>query len=94
MDYGLWLSFTKKLGHTSDFHGWFDVVMAFAFYVPNLILAEIFIRARRAPAHPAIQWPSALVLLAASGLIGLGTYYFTRYYWGPAILDWGAARGG
>jgi hypothetical protein len=87
MDYGLWLTLAKKLGHTKDFHGPFDVVMAFAFYVPNLILAEMFIRARRAPAHPALQWASALALLAAAGLVGLGTYYFTRYYWGPAILN-------
>ena len=56
MDYGLWLTLAKRLGHTKDFHGPFDVVMAFAFYVPNLILAEIFIRARRAPGHPALQW--------------------------------------
>jgi hypothetical protein len=94
MDYGLWLSLAKRLGHTKDFHGPFDVVMAFAFYVPNLILAEIFIRARRAPGLPALQGAAALVLLAATGLIGIGTYYFTRYYWGPAILAWAAGKGG
>jgi hypothetical protein len=93
MDYGLWLSLMKKLGHTRDFHGPFDVVMAFGFYVPNLLLAELFIRARRAPAHPALQGASALVLLAATGLVGLGTYYFTRYYWGPAILQAVLGRG-
>jgi hypothetical protein len=86
MDYGLWLMLAKGVGHTHGFRGPFDVVMAFAFYVPNLVIAELFIRARRAPGHPAFHAAAAIVLLAATGLVGIGTYYFTRYYWGPAIL--------
>jgi hypothetical protein len=98
MDYGLWLTLTKSvshphgLGHTHGFRGPFDVVMAFAFYVPNLVIAELFIRARRAPGHPAFHAAAAIVLLAATGLVGIGTYYFVRYYWGPAILTGQAGR--
>jgi hypothetical protein len=27
-------------------------------------------------------------LLLATGFLLLGTYFFTLYYWGPAILKW------
>ena len=86
MDYGLWLTLAKGAGHTHGFRGPFDVVMAFAFYVPNLVIAELVIRARRAPAHPALRAAAVVAMLAATGLVGIGTYYFIRYYWGPAIL--------
>lgn len=86
MDYGLWLTIAKGLGHDHGFRGPFDVVMAFAFYVPNLVVAELFIRARRAPGHPVFRVAAVAALLGATALVGIGTYYFTRYYWGPAIL--------
>jgi hypothetical protein len=65
--------------------------MAFFFYLPNLLVAEAFIRARRITAGPAWQFAAAAVLAGATGFLALGTYYFTRYYWGPAILArvWG-----
>jgi hypothetical protein len=31
-------------------------------------------------------------MLAATVLVGIGTYYFTLYYWGPAILTGQARR--
>jgi hypothetical protein len=92
MDYGLWLTLAKGMGHDHGFRGPFDVVMAFAFYVPNLVIAELFIRARRAPGHPAFRAAAVVALIAATGLVGIGTYYFTRYYWGPAILTGAAKR--
>ena len=61
--------------------------MAFAFYIPNLMVAEAFIRARREPAHPLLQVLAALLLLAATALVAIGTYYFVLYYWGPGILN-------
>ncbi len=52
MDYGFWHLLGHNMGHTPTFDGGFDVVMAFFFYIPNLIVAEAFIRARqlRSPA--------------------------------------------
>jgi hypothetical protein len=92
MDYGFWFVVAKRLGHTHDFTGPFDVVMAYFFYVPNLIAAELFIKAR-APAHPAVHAATAAVLALATAFVGFGTYDFTRYFWGPAILDWGLGQG-
>ncbi len=87
MDYGFWLLLSHGAGHDRTFSGLFDIVMAFAFYIPNLIVAEAFIRARREPAHPVFQLLSAFLLLAATALVAIGTYYFVLYYWGPGILN-------
>jgi len=46
MDYGLWLILTDWVGHTEEFNGWFDHIMAFLFYIPNLLIVELMIRAR------------------------------------------------
>ncbi|MEZ0611762.1 DUF2306 domain-containing protein [Fibrella sp. WM1] len=88
MDYGFWLLLTDGLGHTNTFSGPFDQIMAFFFYVPNLLVVEVFCRARARKATPALKLSAAFVLLLATGFLGLGTYFFTLYYWGPAILRW------
>lgn len=85
MDYGFWSLLAHGAGHTQTFDGSFDAVMDFAFYVPNLVLAEAFIRARGLRAHPALKGAAAVLLLGAAGFLVLGTYYFTLYYWGPGI---------
>ncbi len=86
MDYGFWLLTTHGAFHTHDFRGPFDAFMAFWFYLPNLVVAEWFIRAeRRAPSRMLAM--SAVVVCALGVIvIGVGTYYFTKFYWGPAIL--------
>jgi len=60
-----------------DIHGPFDHVLAFFFYLLNLLIVEALIRAQSA-ALPKIR-------LAATDFLLLGTY-FTKLYWGPAIL--------
>jgi hypothetical protein len=86
MDYGFWKMLAHGAGHTRTFDGQFDVVMAFFFYIPNLIIAEAFIRARRTQTQPIAKIASALVLTGATAFVALGTYYFTAYHWGPAIV--------
>lgn len=88
MDYGFWLLLTDGLGHTRHFDGPFDRVMAFFFYLPNLLVAEAFIRGRYHQASPVLRLSASFILLLATGFLLLGTYYFTLYYWGPAILKW------
>jgi hypothetical protein len=84
MDYGFWLMLTDGIGHTPNFGGPFDHVMAFFFYVPNLIVAEFFIRGTRVRS-PVLKAGSVLVLAGACAFLVLGTYYFARYYWEPGI---------
>jgi uncharacterized membrane protein len=87
MDYGIWLTAAHRLGHTKDFRGPFDMVMAFFFYLPNLALAELFLRSGQLPRHPVFRFSAAVVLNFASLFVAVGTYYFLRYYWGPAIIE-------
>lgn len=86
MDYGFWVMLTDGVGHEKYFTGPFDRVMAFWFYLPNLLVAEAFIRGRRAATRPTVRLAAAGVLVVATGFLLLGTYYFTKMYWGPAIL--------
>ena len=88
MDYGFWLLLTDGIGHTPSFSGPFDRVMAFFFYLPNLFVVEAFVRARHYKASPILRLSASSVLLLATGFLMLGTYFFTLYYWGPAILNW------
>lgn len=88
MDYGFWLLLADGWGHTNTFGGSFDHVMAFFFYLPNLLVAEIFIRNRQYKISPIINVLSTVLLLCMTGFLLLGTYYFTKFYWGPAIIGW------
>jgi Predicted membrane protein (DUF2306) len=87
MDYGFWRMIANGAGHTATFDGPFDVVMAFFFFLPNLIVAEIFIRAPQLLwSRPVARLGAALAFCGASAFLALGTYYFTAYYWGPQIM--------
>ncbi|GAB3044982.1 DUF2306 domain-containing protein [Spirosoma pulveris] len=88
MDYGFWLLLTNGLGHTPTFSGPFDEVMAFFFYLPNLLIVELVSRAGSYRFPASLKLLASLVLVLATVFVGVGTYYFTRYYWGPAIFTW------
>ncbi len=88
MDYGFWLLLADGLGHTKAFSGPFDKVMAFFFYIPNLLVVEALVRASHRNVSPTLRLLSAFVLLLATGFLLVGTYFFTLYYWGPAIVSW------
>jgi ABC-type spermidine/putrescine transport system permease subunit II len=65
--------------------------MSFFFYLPNLVVAEFFLRARRLRSHTVFRGFALAVMIVATLVVGVGTYYFLRFYWGPGILD--AVRG-
>jgi uncharacterized membrane protein len=89
MDYGFWLLLADGLGHVKDFSGPFDKVMAFFFYLPNLLVAEIFVRSGARRKMPAlVNVMAIIILLLMTGFLLVGTYYFTKFYWGPAIINW------
>ena len=95
IEYGFWVMLTDGLGHTKAFDGWFDRFMAFFFYLPNLLVVEVFVRVSHRRAAPIARIAGSFVLLAATTFLVIGTYYFTLYYWGPAIINWitGARQG-
>lgn len=88
MDYGFWFFLTNGSGHSKHFNGTFDIIMAFFFYIPNLIVAESFIKAINYKKSSLLNFSSSLLMLLMTGFLALGTYYFTKIYWGPAILEW------
>ena len=85
MDYGFWFLFTGGAGHTPDYRGWFDLVMDGAFYIPNFLIAESFVRARAAPGRPGLQAAAAVGLAGLAAFIALATYQFAKIYWLPGI---------
>lgn len=85
MCYGFWFLLAGKEGHTDEFSGWFDYVMDFAFFIPPLIVAEMFIRARRGQASTAGRVATTTALAGGAAFIAMATFFFTLYGWGPAI---------
>lgn len=59
MYYGFWLLLAGHLGHTADFRGGFDRVLTFLFWVPNLIVVELYLRARRRSSSALFRWSVA-----------------------------------
>jgi hypothetical protein len=93
MEYGFWIAFTDGLGSTQSFTGPFDHLMAFAFYLPNLVVAELLIRAKN---ESSVGMRAAAVgtLLIGTALTLVGSYFFIKGYWGPGILaSFWAGRG-
>ena len=86
MEYGFWFLLADGAGHVKDFSGPFDRFMAFFFYIPNLLVVEALIRAPRSSMSTTAQWTITVAFAGATSFLVLGTYFFTRFYWGPAIL--------
>ena len=85
MDYGFWFLLADGAGHTRTFDGPFDWVMGFFFYIPNLAVAQAFIAAPKT-LRPSVKYIAATALTVATLFLCLGSYYFIKFYWGPAII--------
>lgn len=86
MEYGFWFFLLGRLGHSSSFDGWFDIVMAFFFYLPNLLVAEIFIRTRSDDRAGTAKVIMGAVLIAAAAFVALATWVFVMDYWLPGMI--------
>jgi len=53
----------------------------------HLLVAEVFIARYKLFQNAFIRIFAALILLFASLVLMVGTYYFVKMYWGPAILE-------
>ncbi|MCI0150803.1 hypothetical protein KNO81_33590 [Paraburkholderia sediminicola] len=61
--------------------------MNFAFYAPNLIVAEWIIRAQRSRMN--VRTPNRIfraMLIVAICMVPVSTVLFTHSYWGPHIV--------
>lgn len=57
-----------------------------AFLRACALVVELYLRSRRTGVAPAVRWSASGAMLASAALLAVGTYYFTRYYWGPGIV--------
>ncbi|MCF6385647.1 DUF2306 domain-containing protein [Mycobacterium sp. MBM] len=73
LEYGL-AGFLGTGGHTPQFSGWFDQIMAFAFYLPNLVIAETYLRALRHHGSTLQRLSSLLALCGAAAVVTVGVY--------------------
>ena len=87
LDYGIWLKLVGGIGHArQSFDGPFDIVMDFFFYLPNLAVAEWFIRRKPGGTTAALRrhlGTAGIVVLVL--FVGLATWLFARAYWLPHI---------
>jgi uncharacterized membrane protein len=88
MEHGFWYALSGHYGHTPQFTGGFDKFMSFFFYLPNLLVAEIFIRKARRKTSKTFNLLGTFAMLLLLAFLGVGTYIFTKMLWGPAIMDW------
>src|SRR3546814_5676481 len=84
MEYALWYFVMGDLG-TDHFRGWFDAIMTFFFYIPNLAVAEFFIRAGTGKRAGKSDTPAALLPLASTAFVAVATWFFTVSLWGPGM---------
>lgn len=75
--YGVYFTFDPTgSGHQDDFHGIFDLIMNFGFFVPPLLLLEGYLYLNRKglfKVHPLV---SSLSVLVVSALLIIGTWWF------------------
>ncbi|MFK7994349.1 MAG: DUF2306 domain-containing protein [Granulosicoccus sp.] len=86
MYYGFYIGFGGESGHTGDFRGWFDYLMNFWFYLPNLVVVEIILAQYSIFRRPWARLTSGTALLIANVLILFASFFFVRDYWGPGIV--------
>jgi hypothetical protein len=87
MGYGLWLILTDWVGHTEEFDGWFNHIIALFFYIPNLLIVEVMIRARSQESSKQLLAAASVTMLCCGLLLVTATWGFARVAWLPAIAD-------
>lgn len=87
MEYAGWTLATGGLGRGPEFSGWFDAVMAFFFFIPNLMVAEVFIRSQRTERGAVANLAVSSVLLLAFAFVLAATVLFALNAWIPNALS-------
>jgi uncharacterized membrane protein len=96
MEYGFWINALAPapIGHLVNYRGPLDIVMSFFFYLPNLAVAELFLRAGGMLSHRVFRISTVIVLNAVNLVLIVGTYNIVHDYWGPAIWRFLLGRAG
>ncbi len=86
MEYGFWF-LTAGFTGVDNFTGWFDQIMAFFFYVPNLIIVEMIWRARQKERSNRYKIGTSVVLIGITIMVFAGSYVFLTQIWAQPILS-------
>lgn len=79
----------KPVGHTADFHGWFDAFWGFGYVLLPLIILEAYLYVKdRAGPRTRLAMAGALFLI--TGLMGISTLIATAFFWIPNLTPGGA----
>ncbi|WP_244434310.1 DUF2306 domain-containing protein [Agrobacterium tumefaciens] len=87
IEYGAWFLLSRLFGPSAEFGDWFDAIMVFFFYVPNLIVAEFVIRTGQQNRTASSNLSASALFVAASAFIAFVTLMFTAHTWGPKIAS-------
>lgn len=87
IEYGAWFLLSRLFGPLAEFGDWFDAIMVFFFYVPNLIVAEFVIRTGQQSRTASTNLSASALFVAASAFIAFATLMFTAHTWGPKIAS-------
>lgn len=73
LEYQAWNDLTGGIATNKDGNGWFDYAILYLFFVPNLLVAEFFIRNqhRKIAWRRALQWP---VMATAAAVCAIFVY--------------------
>jgi hypothetical protein len=85
IEYTAWDVLTHGIGEGKAFDGPFDALMDFAFYLPNLAVAELFIRARKISGNTFVRMVTVVLLGGGSVFVAVMTYYMLMSSWGAEI---------
>lgn len=86
MEYGTWMLFTENLGMEKNFRGWFDKIMAFFFYVPNIIIVY-FINKDKLVENRLTLMMGTLVFMISTCFLIISTVYVSKELWLLPILN-------
>ena len=82
---GLARIFLGSLGHTKDFQGTTDMIMNFFFYVPNLILLEIYLKCKWTIKQNATYVLLIIIIWICTFLVAFATYFLLFKKWIPNL---------
>lgn len=84
---GLARIFLGSLGHTKDFQGTVDMIMNFFFYIPNLIILEIYLKGKWTIKNDASYVIHILTIWVCSFLVAFATYFLLFKKWIPNLIQ-------
>lgn len=86
IEYGAWALFLGEAG-MNNYYGPFDRVMNFFFFIPNLMVVEMLLRARQPNSSASLRVATGVTMVVACAVVLTGTFALALGVWLPFIFD-------